>query len=134
MYNQKYIQFLSGIISESDFYEEDAMNPVPTPPAGIPTPADGGAPAPAGGGVPAPAGGGVPAPAGGGVPSPDEEVQKETAEFTKSIQNALNKMLMVLDKHKMNKNHAMNLISQIAAPIIEKYNISKTQAFNAVSQ
>jgi hypothetical protein len=131
MYNQKYIQFLSGIISESDFYEEDAMNPVPTPPAGIPTPADGGAPA--GGGVPAPAGGGVPAPAGG-TPSPDEEVQKETAEFTKSIQNALNKMLMVLDKHKMNKNHAMNLISQIAAPIIEKYNISKTQAFNAVSQ
>jgi hypothetical protein len=125
MYNQKYIQFLSGIISESDFYEEDAMNPVPTPPAGIPTPADGGAPAPAGGGVPAPA---------GGTPSPDEEVQKETAEFTKSIQNALNKMLMVLDKHKMNKNHAMNLISQIAAPIIEKYNISKTQAFNAVSQ
>jgi len=124
MYNQKYIQFLSGIISESDFYEEDAMNPVPTPPAGIPTPADGGAPA----------GGGVPAPAGGGVPAPDEEVQKETAEFTKSIQNALNKMLMVLDKHKMNKNHAMNLISQIAAPIIEKYNISKTQAFNAVSQ
>jgi hypothetical protein len=123
MYNQKYIQFLSGIISESDFYEEDAMNPVPTPPAGIPTPADGGAPA----------GGGVPAPAGG-TPSPDEEVQKETAEFTKSIQNALNKMLMVLDKHKMNKNHAMNLISQIAAPIIEKYNISKTQAFNAVSQ
>jgi hypothetical protein len=131
MYNQKYIQFLSGIISESDFYEEDAMNPVPTPPAGIPTPADAGAPA--GGGVPAPAGGGVPAPAGG-TPSPDEEVQKETAEFTKSIQNALNKMLMVLDKHKMNKNHAMNLISQIAAPIIEKYNISKTQAFNAVSQ
>jgi hypothetical protein len=125
MYNQKYIQFLSGIISESDFYEEDAMNPVPTPPAGIPTPADAGAPAPAGGGVPAPA---------GGTPSPDEEVQKETAEFTKSIQNALNKMLMVLDKHKMNKNHAMNLISQIAAPIIEKYNISKTQAFNAVSQ
>jgi hypothetical protein len=123
MYNQKYIQFLSGIISESDFYEEDAMNPVPTPPAGIPTPADAGAPA----------GGGVPAPAGG-TPSPDEEVQKETAEFTKSIQNALNKMLMVLDKHKMNKNHAMNLISQIAAPIIEKYNISKTQAFNAVSQ
>lgn len=125
MYNQKYIQFLSGIISESDFYEADAMNPVPTPPAGIPTPADAGAPAPAGGGVPAPA---------GGTPSPDEEVQKETAEFTKSIQNALNKMLMVLDKHKMNKNHAMNLISQIAAPIIEKYNISKTQAFNAVSQ
>ena len=125
MYNQKYIQFLSGIISESDFYESDAMNPVPTPPAGIPTPADAGAPAPAGGGVPAPA---------GGTPSPDEEVQKETAEFTKSIQNALNKMLMVLDKHKMNKNHAMNLISQIAAPIIEKYNISKTQAFNAVSQ
>ena len=117
MYNQKYIQFLSGIISESDFYEADAMNPVPTPPAGIPTPADAGAPAPA-----------------GGTPSPDEEVQKETAEFTKSIQNALNKMLMVLDKHKMNKNHAMNLISQIAAPIIEKYNISKTQAFNAVSQ
>lgn len=123
MYNQKYIQFLSGIISESDFYESDAMNPVPTPPAGIPTPADAGAPA----------GGGAPAPAGG-TPSPDEEVQKETAEFTKSIQNALNKMLMVLDKHKMNKNHAMNLISQIAAPIIEKYNISKTQAFNAVSQ
>jgi hypothetical protein len=123
MYNQKYIQFLSGIISESDFYEEDPMKPFPTPPAGIPTPADAGAPA----------GGGVPAPAGG-TPSPDEEVQKETAEFTKSIQNALNKMLMVLDKHKMNKNHAMNLISQIAAPIIEKYNISKTQAFNAVSQ
>jgi hypothetical protein len=72
------------------------------------------------------------APPGGNTTSPDEAAVLE--KLTNDVQRAIDRLFKTLDKHRMNKQKAMGMLSTIIANVSNQYGLNATNVRQAGQQ